>query len=46
MNIKEMEGKTGMTRANIRYYEAEGLIFPSAGRTATGNTRKPIVKSC
>ena len=28
MNIKEMEGKTGMTRANIRYYEAEGLIFP------------------
>lgn len=28
MNIKEMEQKTGMTRANIRFYEAEGLISP------------------
>lgn len=28
MNIKEIEQKTGMTRANIRYYEAEGLIAP------------------
>ena len=29
MTIKEMETKTGMSRANIRYYEAEGLIKPS-----------------
>ena len=29
MNIKEIEQKTGMTRANIRYYEAEGLICPN-----------------
>ena len=28
MNIKETEARTGMTRANIRYYEAEGLIAP------------------
>lgn len=28
VNIKEIEQKTGMTRANIRYYEAEGLIHP------------------
>ncbi len=28
MTIKEMEVLTGMTRANIRYYEAEGLICP------------------
>ncbi len=28
MTIKEIEQKTGMTRANIRYYEAEGLIAP------------------
>lgn len=29
MTIKEMEAKTGMSRANIRYYEAEGLIHPA-----------------
>lgn len=28
MTIKEMEALTGMARANIRYYEAEGLITP------------------
>lgn len=29
MTIKEMETKTAMSRANIRYYEAEGLITPA-----------------
>lgn len=29
MNIKEVEARTGMTRANIRFYEAEGLIDPT-----------------
>lgn len=28
MNIKEIELQTGMPRANIRYYEAEGLLTP------------------
>ena len=28
MTIKEMEARTGMSRANIRYYEQEGLIAP------------------
>ncbi len=28
MNIKEVEQITGMSRANIRYYESEGLIHP------------------
>lgn len=28
MTIKEMETRTGLTRANIRFYEAEGLITP------------------
>ena len=28
MTIKEMESRTGLTRANIRFYEAEGLITP------------------
>ena len=28
MTIKDMEMQTGLARANIRYYEAEGLITP------------------
>lgn len=28
MTIKELENRTGMTRANIRFYEGEGLVFP------------------
>lgn len=28
MTIKEMEEKTGISRSNIRFYEAEGLICP------------------
>lgn len=34
MTIKEIENLTGMTRANIRFYETEGLIHPS--RNANG----------
>lgn len=29
MTIKELEERTGMTRANIRYYEQEGLLAPA-----------------
>ncbi len=29
MTIKELEARTGLTRANIRYYEQEGLLAPS-----------------
>ena len=29
MKIKEIEKKVGMTRANIRYYEKEGLFHPA-----------------
>ncbi len=29
MNISTVEAKTGLTKANIRYYEGEGLITPS-----------------
>jgi len=31
MTIKDMETHTGMSRANIRYYEAEGLLCPQRG---------------
>ena len=34
MTIKEMEMKSGMSRANIRFYEAEGLLNPE--RRANG----------
>ena len=29
MTIKELEERTGLTRANIRFYEAEGLLSPA-----------------
>lgn len=29
MTIKELETRTGMTRANIRFYEQEGLLSPA-----------------
>ena len=28
MNISAVEIRTGLTRANIRYYESEGLLHP------------------
>lgn len=31
MTIKEMESLTGMTRANIRFYESKGLLSPERG---------------
>lgn len=31
MTIKEMESLTGMTRANIRFYESKGLLSPQRG---------------
>ena len=34
MNIAEVECKTGMARANIRFYEKEGLVSPA--RSANG----------
>ena len=29
MKIKEIEERSGMSRANIRFYESEGLIAPA-----------------
>ncbi len=34
MTIKDMEARFGMTRANIRFYESEGLLLPA--RTENG----------
>ena len=32
MNTKDIEQLTGLTRANIRIYETEGIINPSRGK--------------
>lgn len=32
MTIKDVETRTGLPRASVRYYESEGLIFPARGR--------------
>ena len=29
MTVKELEERLGMTRANIRFYEQEGLLTPA-----------------
>lgn len=31
MTIKDMERQVGVTKANIRYYEKEGLLSPARG---------------
>ena len=31
MNIAEVERRTGLTCANIRFYEKEGLVAPARG---------------
>lgn len=37
MTIKEMEEATGMQRANIRYYEAEGFLHPEREKNGYRN---------
>ena len=40
MTSKEMESRSGVPRANIRYYEAEGCSPRPGGATATGITAR------
>lgn len=37
MNIQEIEKATGLPRANIRYYEKEGLLNPERGKNGYRN---------
>lgn len=37
MTIKEVEARTGLTRANIRYYEEEGFFAPERGENGYRN---------
>ena len=36
MTIKEIENLSGMTRANIRFYETEGLLRPARNSNGYG----------
>lgn len=40
MTIKEIETLSGMTRANIRFYETEGLLNPARGENGYRNYRE------
>lgn len=40
MQIRDIEVKTGLDRATIRFYEKEGLIRPSGKKMATVSTWK------
>lgn len=46
MNIKEIEERSGLTRANIRYYEQEGCSLPRGGRINTATTARRIWRRC
>ena len=46
MTIREMEYQSGLDRANIRFYEREGLLTRCAGRTATGTTARRTCSCC
>ena len=37
MTSKEMEARSGVPRANIRYYEAEGLLCPARAKNGYRN---------
>ena len=40
MTIKDMELQTGLARANIRYYEAEGLISPERAENGSCHVKR------
>lgn len=45
MTIKEMEARTGMSRANICYYEQEGLIAPQRDSNGYRNYQESDVQA-
>ena len=46
MTIAELEARSGMTRANIRFYEAEGFIRPERRENGYGTTRRRSWSCC
>ena len=46
MTVKEVEERTGLPRANIRYYESEGLIHPARGENGYRDYRQRTWTLC
>ena len=46
MTIKEIEDRTGLPRANIRFYESQGLIAPSRGENGYRDYPRRTVRLC
>ena len=44
MTIKEAEERTGLARANIRYYEDQGFFSPTRGENGYRNYSEEDVK--
>lgn len=44
MTIKEIEELSGLSRANVRYYEDEGMIQPKREKMDTVIIRKKICR--
>ena len=46
MKIQELESRTGLDRATIRFYEQEGLVVPQRNpENGFGNMRKKMYTS-
>ena len=46
MTIKEVETRTGLARANIRYYEEQGFFSAARGATGIGTTQRRTWTPC
>ena len=46
MTIKEVESRTELVRANIRYYESQGLISPVRRENGYRNTPSRMWTHC
>ena len=42
MKIKDVEKQVGISKANIRFYEEEGLIHPAIRKIITGSIQKQM----
>ena len=46
MNIAEAERRTGLSRANIRFYEKEGLLTPTRGENGYRDYTEDNYRHC
>ena len=46
MHIKDVEQRTGLSRANIRYYEQEGLVHPARRKNGYRDYSPDDLETC